>query len=307
MAEPLKFTFDTAFGTRSEDVRLRKPVTIITQDDVDAARTQGFIQGRIDGLAEAETQYKGDFKTTLDQMVSQFEILLNGQTQAHIAAMDKAQNFAILIAKKIGQSTLNQYPTNEVTKLVADCLSHINNIPHLVVRVNPEVSQLTKDELQPLIDQKGFEGKLIIIGEENIPLGDCSIEWADGGVAHNTQTIIGEINQMLNQYFGIEIDQQALPKLAVEDDAAQDMENENSEPQGDPLIQHNPMINNDEQNITDDELAEEITPSDMPQTETAVDLMPEEQVVEEKMPQDIETSQNTESNPNLDLEGKINE
>ncbi|NRB14119.1 MAG: hypothetical protein HRU29_06935 [Rhizobiales bacterium] len=297
MAEPLKFTFDTAFGTRSEDVRLREPVRIISQDDVDAARTQGFIQGRIDGLAEAETQYKAEFKTTLDQMVGQFENLLTGQTQAHNEAMDKAQNFAILIAKKIGQSALEQHPTKTVTKLIADCLSHINNMPHLVVRVNPEVSQLTKDELQPLIEQKGFEGKLMIMGEENIALGDCAIEWADGGVAHNSQAIISQINQLLNQYFGIEINQQAVPEIAVEPQAEPDIAVENSP------AQDSPMLTKDEPDEAAVEAAEEIMPQDM----SASELMPHPQAAEEKMPQDIETSRNTESNPDLDLEGKTNE
>ena len=205
MSKPLKFTFDTAFGTRSEGDKLADNQPVITQADVDAARTQGFIQGREDGLNEIDSQAQIDFKNSMNQISSKLESLISAQAVSHQNAYENAQKFSILIAKKIAKAALNQYPTLQIQSLIEDCLSHISNLPHLVIRVNKDTSQLTKDELQPIIDHKGFDGKLIILGEEDIAVGDCMIEWADGGVAHNTKTIITRIDDILNDYFGIEV------------------------------------------------------------------------------------------------------
>ncbi|MGL1919561.1 MAG: FliH/SctL family protein [Hyphomicrobiales bacterium] len=204
MAETLKFTFDTAFGTRSEHEPVQEALPVITQADVDAARTQGFIQGREDGLSEATAQFSAETRATFDKITNGLTQILSAQAAAATAAITQAENYALLIAQKIAKAALVQHPTLQVKALVDDCLSHINLMPHLVIRVNESMSQQVQTELQPIIAEKGFEGKLIILGEENIPLGDCAIEWADGGVAHNTQEIVKTISNKLADYFGFD-------------------------------------------------------------------------------------------------------
>lgn len=206
MAEPLKFTFDTAFGTRSENEPVNESLPVITQADVDAARTQGFIQGREDGLAEASAQFNSESKATFDKIGNGLAKLMAGQAKTATDAIEQAENYALLIAQKIAKAALMQHPTLQVKALIDDCLSHINLMPHLVVRVNESMSQMIQTELQPIIAEKGFEGKLIIMGEENIALGDCAIEWADGGVAHNTQEIVKTISNKLVEYFGFDVE-----------------------------------------------------------------------------------------------------
>lgn len=204
MAEPLKFTFDTAFGTRSENDKLNQTVTVISQDEVDAARTQGFVQGREDGLAEASAQYNSEFTASFEQLSTKLDLLMSAQTQSAEHAMQHAQSFALLIAQKIAKTALNNYPMDQVKTLVDDCLSHVKLMPHLVIRVNDSLLEMTKSELQPIVDEKGYEGKLIILGEPDIALGDCMIEWADGGVAHNTQEIVQTISNILTEFFGFD-------------------------------------------------------------------------------------------------------
>ena len=41
----------------------------------------------------------------------------------------------------------------------------------------------------------GFEGRLVVLAEPGMALGDCRIEWADGGLARDraaTEAAIGE-------------------------------------------------------------------------------------------------------------------
>lgn len=206
MAEPLKFTFDTAFGTRSENEPVNESLPVITQEDVDAARTQGFIQGREDGLAEASAQFNSESKAAFDKIGNGLAKLMASQSKTAADAVEQAENYALLIAQKIAKAALMQHPTLQVKALIDDCLSHINLMPHLVIRVNESMTQVIQTELQPIIAEKGFEGKLIIMGEENIALGDCAIEWADGGVAHNTQEIVKTISNKLVEYFGFDVE-----------------------------------------------------------------------------------------------------
>ncbi|PCI85642.1 MAG: hypothetical protein COB24_12290 [Hyphomicrobiales bacterium] len=244
MAEPLKFTFNTAFGTRSENQELNVKVPVITQDDVDAARTQGFVQGREDGLTEATSQYNAEFQASFEALASKLDLIVNSQAATAQMAIEQAQNYALLIAQKISKAALTQHPTDQIIALIEDCLSHINLMPHLVIRVNQSLSAQTQAELQPIIEQKGFEGKLIILGEEDIPLGDCMIEWADGGVAHNTQEIVQAINNRLTDYFGYNVEAvptEVKPDLSPEVDLSPeaDLSPENYNLADEKLIENN--------------------------------------------------------------------
>lgn len=226
MAEPLKFTFDTAFGTRSENQQLNEVLPVITQDEVDAARTQGFIQGREDGIAEAKGQFNVELKASFEKISVGLDELISSQTAEAEKIAQYSENLALLIAQKIAKNALSNYPLDQIKALISECLSHVNLMPHLVIRLNQEIVQTTQEQIQPIIDEKGFEGKLILLGEENIEPGDCMIEWADGGVAHNTQEIIEAINEKLVDYFGDDLEveepvqQQAPanePKIIIEE------------------------------------------------------------------------------------------
>ena len=279
MAETLKFTFNTAFGTRSENEELNVELPIITQEDVDAARTQGFIQGREDGLAEATGQFNADFKTSFETISEKLDVLLTSQAASAQMAMEQAQNYALLIAQKISKAALTQHPTEQIIALIDDCLSHVSLMPHLVVRVHQSLSQQTQTELQPIIEQKGFEGKLIILGEEDIPLGDCMIEWADGGVAHNTQQIVQIISNRLADYFGFDAE-------AVQAETQPELTDENTD-----LLDENHIENDDEDIFGSDEDetiddADEVETTDEAEQDELVESLDEDAQDEDTLDKD---------------------
>jgi hypothetical protein len=39
------------------------------------------------------------------------------------------------------------------------------------------------------VHEKGFEGRLVILGEPEIVRGDCHIEWADGGILRDRKAL----------------------------------------------------------------------------------------------------------------------
>ena len=48
----------------------------------------------------------------------------------------------------------------------------------------------------------GFDGRLVVLAEPGIALGDCRIEWADGGLARDraaTEAAIGEAVEPLRR------------------------------------------------------------------------------------------------------------
>jgi len=91
-------------------------------------------------------------------------------------------------------------PLGEIIGLVSDCFSHLVATPHLVVRINDSLYEAARERIERLAKQSGFEGRLVILAEPDIPTGDCKIEWADGGVVLERAAIDGKINELVGRY-----------------------------------------------------------------------------------------------------------
>ena len=50
------------------------------------------------------------------------------------------------------------------------------------MRVNDSLYAAAREKLDDIARAHGFEGKLVVLGEPSVGVGDCRIEWADGGV-----------------------------------------------------------------------------------------------------------------------------
>ena len=88
----------------------------------------------------------------------------------------------------------------EVTALVSDCFRHLVSMPHLVVRINDQLYDAAREQIERVAKQSGFAGQLVILAEPDIETGDCRIEWADGGVVLERSAIDTKIDELVRGY-----------------------------------------------------------------------------------------------------------
>jgi flagellar assembly protein FliH len=72
--------------------------------------------------------------------------------------------------------------------------------PHLVIRINDSLYDGARERIEKLAKQSGFEGRLVILAEPDVPTGDCRIEWADGGIVLDRAAIDSKINELVGRY-----------------------------------------------------------------------------------------------------------
>ena len=108
----------------------------------------------------------------------------------------EAVEVAVAVARKLAPELIAREPLAEIAALAADCFRQLVAAPHVVVRVN---DALLRDRARRSSTRsrapRGFEGRLVVLAEPDIALGDCRIEWADGGVTRDraaTEAAIGE-------------------------------------------------------------------------------------------------------------------
>lgn len=124
---------------------------------------------------------------------------------ANFAATDarleaEAVGIAVAVGRKLAGELLSAEPLAEIAALVNDCFRHLVAVPHIAVRVNDGLYDACRGKLDELARHSGFQGKLVILAEPDIPLGDCRIEWADGGVVLDRREIETRIADLVGRY-----------------------------------------------------------------------------------------------------------
>jgi flagellar assembly protein FliH len=198
MAAPAKFLFDTDFS--APDRSRERPTPVEMAQKIAAAEARAYRDGYDAGQREAKAE--SDRRTAL--ALEEIKIAMHG-IAARFAGVERrmeteAVDVAVAVARKLCSELIAAEPLGEVTGLVADCFSHLVATPHLVVRVNDQLYEAARERIERLAKPSGFQGRLVILAEPNIPTGDCKIEWADGGVVLERAAIEAKIDELVGRY-----------------------------------------------------------------------------------------------------------
>ena len=104
------------------------------------------------------------------------------------------------VANKLAGTLVAREPMDEIRRLVADCFANLRGVPHLVVRVNDALLDDASTELTRLAAERGFDGRLVILAEPSIAVGDCRIEWSTGGIMLDRDEIAARIAEAVGRY-----------------------------------------------------------------------------------------------------------
>jgi flagellar assembly protein FliH len=197
-AAPTKFRFDLDLGHRQERNAVMTETAIATL--VANAREEG----RREGLAEGERTAA----VRAAQAIADAATALADHTAALNAALDDSRNatlsdavaLAAAIGRKLARHLLDREPTAEVEALLAECLASLDAVPHLVIRCNPELADAVREIAAARIATSGFTGRLVVLGEPDIRLGDARLEWVDGGIVRDSTELEAQIEQRIAQY-----------------------------------------------------------------------------------------------------------
>jgi flagellar assembly protein FliH len=198
MAQPARFTFDLDLGQRSTSA---PPKPTVPEDLV----AQLVAQAREDAYAEGLAAGERNATAMAAQTLASAAGMLATQTVEMAAALDdaahQAQREAIELAASIGRKLalhlLARFPTTELDALIAECMQSLGGVPHLVVRCNPAIADQIRDIATAHMQTSGFSGRLIVMGDPDIRLGDGKLEWVDGGLVRDIGALSKDIDRKI--------------------------------------------------------------------------------------------------------------
>ncbi len=197
-AAPAKFMFENDFAPGGE----RKPLVTLDEHAAKlkeaeaAAYARGLAQGSSEARAEAEQR-----SLAVIERIAAAMSALDRQIQAVEAKFEtEAVEVAVAVARKLAPELVSQEPFAEIAALAIGCFRNLVKCPHVVVRVNDALHETAREKLDEIVRRLSPDTKLVLLAEPEIALGDCRIEWADGGIDRDTAAIAAAIDEAVTRY-----------------------------------------------------------------------------------------------------------
>jgi len=198
MTARAKFLFNTDFGP------VKEAPPKITPADYDAAiaaaETRGYQRGMAAAEAQARTEAERRTAAAFERIAGVLAGLAGEMKVIEGRLEAEAVEVAVAVAGKLAPALVAREPLAEIAALATECFSAFLTAPHVVMRVNDELYAAATERLDEIARSRGFEGRLVVLGEAEIAPGDCRIEWADGGVIRDRAAVAAAIDELVGRY-----------------------------------------------------------------------------------------------------------
>ncbi|HWA48058.1 MAG TPA: FliH/SctL family protein [Dongiaceae bacterium] len=173
------------------------------QGACDVARRQGEEAGVIRGKAEAVAAFDKQVAATLAGIVQQTAAIAKS-TADQAEAAGKSLDVAMAVVKKLFPALAARNGIAEIEEILTHCLASLKQEPRLVAYVSTAQLDALQGRLAELTAANGFEGRVVLIGDDKMADSDCRVEWADGGVERDSNQIWRTIEDAINRYLAAE-------------------------------------------------------------------------------------------------------
>ncbi len=164
--------------------------------------SQGFRDGFAAAEKEAIAVAERRTATAFEQIGDALDRIARGLSSVERRIENEAIELAVAVARKLAPELILREPFAEIAALATDCFKQLVTAPHVVVRVNDVLHERAHEQLGEIAQRCGFEGRLVVLAESEIALGDCRIEWADGGIARTQAKTDTAIGNAIGRYLG---------------------------------------------------------------------------------------------------------
>jgi len=171
MTAPAKFMFGTDFAPAHEAPPRIAPE--VHEAAVTAAERRGYQRGLAAAEAQARTEAERRTAASYERIAGALARLAGEMKAVECRLETEAVEVAIATARKLAPALIAREPLAEITALATDCFNACAAAPHVAVRVNNELYAQARECLEGIARGRGFEGRLVVLGETEVGRASC--------------------------------------------------------------------------------------------------------------------------------------
>lgn len=202
MTAPAKFLFQNSFErVRDESAEVRKPS--FNLDELEAAKQVAYADGFAQGLAESRASNEQAISSSLKKLEINFDQFLKEMAQKMSHLQTESGQLAFAIARKFAGNLIERQGVERIKEVLCSCLEDLRNEPQIIVRAQQPAIEALKAVSTQLAND--FPNKILFLSDDRIEVGDCKIEWTNGGIELSQSRIEAALASILSPLLNGEI------------------------------------------------------------------------------------------------------
>lgn len=164
------------------------------------ARQEGYDEGFAAGLAQAAANADAEqarAATAINRLGEQLGTL---DARYHALIQRESEELSalvLLIARKVAGDAMRTHYADCIHALVAQCLPVFFSRPRLLIDLHPDALATVSAQVEPLLQQRGFEGEVQFRSNAALAVADVVLDWGHGQARRSTESLWQEIESLI--------------------------------------------------------------------------------------------------------------
>ena len=170
-----------------------------TAEAAERARREdaAFARGVEEGVRRAATAADARLASVLERGAEAIERSSREIDERITAVEQDALAFFRAVAERLAAGALSENRLAAVSAAAEAAFGHLRGVPHVVIRVPVDLVDGADELFRRMARERGFDGRAVVLGEEELGPGDVRIEWSDGGVTRSGAAVAAAISDAL--------------------------------------------------------------------------------------------------------------
>ena len=177
-------------------------ILTFTEDQLNAARNEGYEAGREVGIQEAGDAIETKINDALSMISSHLDELFKRQAIDTATTFADAVNIAVAISRKCFPYLNDTHGFPEIERMVRKVLAEVLEEPRVIIHINPSLKESLDSRIEMIARESNFEGQLIVLETKDLVPGDCRISWSSGTAEREMEGTLSKVGQIVEANLG---------------------------------------------------------------------------------------------------------
>ena len=187
---------------------------------------EGYAEGHRKGFEDAHQEIMASLEKAVGDVESEIAVKLDQideqQKRANAKINEDAIHVALGIVRKLAPAWSKQYQLTEIEDIIRQCLANLFDAPKVMIKVHPDLEKDVGEAAERIAVSRGFSGRVVVVGEPDVAVGDCQVSWGDGTAVRDSARVWSEINEIIDNAMSLHASEHGLEESDMGDPDIQD-------------------------------------------------------------------------------------
>lgn len=188
---------EIAEPVEGETIEEAPPPPTFTEFEMDEAKRIAFAEGHTAGVTAATEVTERCTADALAALAAGFADVMAAQRDGMETLRREAIQLALAIIKKLHPEMARLHGLDEITGVIRECLMQVDDAARLTVRTHPDLLDGVRVEAARVAEEAEFDGKIQFVADAKLALGDCRVEWGNGGADRDQALLWADIDAIV--------------------------------------------------------------------------------------------------------------